>query len=122
MKALLLAALLVPLSSVLAQETQDVKPLPEELAITRSITLQDADEFQSSAHFSFFKFRDQEQITAATELEYGLTDRWELDADVPYRFVNPSRERAANGIGDVEVGTRYGIVPVGKQPLALDVG
>ena len=122
MKALLIAALLFPLSYALAQEAQDEKPLPEELAITSSITLQDADEFQSTADFRFFKFHDQKQITAAAEFEYGLTDRWELDADVPYQFVNPNGARAANGIGDVEAGVRYGVIPIGEKPLALDVG
>ncbi len=122
MKALLFAVLLAPLSCALAQEAQDEKCLPEELAVTRSIVMQDADELESSASFSFLKFRDQKQITTAAEFEYGLTDRWELDAEVPYRFVNPNGARAASGIGDVEAAVRYGIIPIGKTPLALDVG
>jgi hypothetical protein len=123
MKALLLVALLVPFSRAVAQEeTQAEKRLPEELAISRSIVIQDADELETTAGFNFFKFHDQKQITAAAEFEYGLTERWELDAEVPYRFVNPNGERAANGIGDVETGVRYNVIPLGKEPLALNVG
>jgi hypothetical protein len=118
-KTLLFAALLVPVSCV---QAQDEKRLPEELAITRSIVMQDADELESTVGFSFFKFRDQKQITTAAEFEYGLTDRWELDAEVPYQFVNPNGARAANGIGDVETGVRYNVIPMDKEPLALNVG
>ena len=115
MKALLLVALATP---VLAQQQ-----LPEELAITRSIVMQDADEFESSANFQYFKLPDQKQITTAAEFEYGVTDRWELDAEVPYEFVNPNDAGAANGIGDVEVAVRYGIVPLAtNKPYALDLG
>src|ERR1035437_3897968 len=122
MKALLFAALLAPLSCVLAQEAQDEKRLPEELAVTRSIVMQDADELESSASFNFLKFRDRKQITTTAEFEYGFTDRWELDAEMPYRFVNPHGGSAANGIGDVEAAVRYRVIPMSKEPLALNVG
>jgi Putative MetA-pathway of phenol degradation len=51
-----------------------------------------------------------------------LTDRWELDAEVPYRFRNFNPGRSFNGIGDVEAGARYGVIPLNKGPVALDVG
>jgi hypothetical protein len=121
MKSLLVGALaLASISSVQAQERPR---LPEELAITRSIVMQDADELESSASFQFFKLPDQKQVTTAAEFEYGLTDRWELDADVPYEFVNPNDAGAANGIGDVEAAVRYGVVPLAAdKPYALNLG
>lgn len=122
MKTLLFVVLLAPLSCALAQEAQDEKCLPEELAVTRSIVMQDADELETTASFNFLKFHDQKQITTAAEFEYGLTERWELDAEVPYRFVNPNGARAANGIGDVEAAVRYRVIPMSKESLALNVG
>jgi hypothetical protein len=121
-KTLLFAVLLVPLSCALAQEAQDEKCLPEELAVTRSIVMQDADELETTTSFNFLKSRDKKQITTAAEFEYGLTDRWELDAEVPYQFVNPNGGRAANGVGDVEAAVRYRVIPMTKEALALNVG
>jgi hypothetical protein len=121
-RALLLVVLLAPVSCAVAQETQDNQRLPEELAITRSITLQDADEFQSTANFGLFKKLDEKHITAAAEFEYGLTDRWEFDADVPYEFIRPNNAHTIDGIGDVEAAVRYGVVPVDQRPIALTAG
>lgn len=121
-RAWLLVVLLTPFSYAGAQETTEDKRLPEELAITRSVVMQDADELESTASFNFFKLPDQKRITTAAEFEYGLTDRWELDAGVPYEFVNPNDGSSANGIGDIEAAVRYGVIPPGKQPFALDVG
>jgi hypothetical protein len=108
-RAWLLVALLAPLSCAVAQETTENRRLPEELAITRSVVMQEADELESTASFNYFKLPDQKRITTAAEFEYGLTDRWELDAGVPYEFVNPNDARSADGIGDVEAAVRYGV-------------
>jgi len=120
-----LAAFLASASCALAQETEIHKPLPEELAITHSITLQDADELQSSVDFDLYKFSQpssERKYSVAAEFEYGLTDRWELDTEVPYRFRDFSHGRSVDGIGDVETGVRYGVIPLDKGPVALDVG
>ena len=121
-RALLLVVLLAPVPTTVAQEAQNNQRLPEELAITRSVVMQDADELESTASLHFFKLPDQKLITAAAEFEYGLTDRWELDADVPYEFIRPRNAHAVDGIGDVEAAVRYGIVPLGQQPFAVTAG
>lgn len=121
-RLLLLAALFLPLSFAGAQETNESRRLPQELAITRSVVVQDADEFQSTAGFRYFRFPDEKHTTAEAEFEYGLTDRWELDAEVPYEFVKPNRERSVDGIGDVETAVRYAVVPVDRQPVAITAG
>ena len=84
--------------------------------------MQEADEFQSTGVFRFFKLPDQKRITAAADFEYGLTDRWELDTEVPYEFVNPNDGSSVNGIGDVEAAVRYGVIPLDEQPFALTAG
>jgi hypothetical protein len=124
-RALLLAALLAPVSCALAQETQKSVRLPEELAITRSVVMQENDELESSVKFDQFKFSQPfyvKKSSVAAEFEYGLTDRWELDAEVPYRFRNFNHVRSVDGIGDVETAVRYGVVPVGQEPFAVTAG
>ena len=120
--SLLLAVMFAPALCAVAQETPIDKQLPQELAITSSVVMQGTDEFQSTGVFRYFKLPDQKRITAAADVEYGLTDRWELDAEVPYEFVNPTDGRSVNGIGDVEAAVRYGVVPVSEQPFALTAG
>lgn len=114
--------LVVPFSCVLSQELPDDKRLPEELAITRSIVIQEADELESTVTFQYSKSQPAENYGAEAELEYGLTDRWEIDADVPYEFLRPKNESGANGIGDVEAAVRYGVVPLRQGPVALTAG
>jgi hypothetical protein len=121
-RALVLAGLFLPLFWAVAQETEEDRQLPEELAITRSVVMQDADELETTAGFQFFKLPDQKRTTAAAEFEYGLTDRWELDADVPYEFIRPNGAHVVDGIGDVEAALRYGVIPVGREPFALTAG
>ncbi|HTS16751.1 MAG TPA: transporter [Verrucomicrobiae bacterium] len=121
-RAILLTALTMPLSCVLAQEPTNNAILPEELAIARSVVIQDADELESTFTFQYAKAQPREAYTADAEFEYGLTDRWEIDADVPYEFLRPKNETGADGIGDVEAAVRYGVIPVGKEPVALTAG
>jgi hypothetical protein len=114
--------LVVPFSCVLAQEPQDDKRLPEELAITRSVVIQNADELENTAAFRYSKSQPTENYVAEAEFEYGLTDRWEIDADVPYAALRPKNKAGADGIGDVEAAVRYGVVPLGQGPVALTAG
>ncbi len=124
-RALLLVGLLAPLRTAVAQEAQNNPRLPEELAITRSVVIQEADELESTIGFDQYKFSrplDERKSTVAAELEYGLTDRWELDADVPYGFRDINHRRSFDGIGDVEAAVRYGVIPIGQQPFAVTAG
>ena len=120
--ALPLILLLLPFWGARAQEPQNDKLLPEELAITRSVVIQEADELESTFSFLYFKQQPRENYTAEAEFEYGLTDRWEIDAEVPYEFVRPKNEAGAGGIGDMEAAVRYGVIPLGQRPVSLTAG
>lgn len=66
---------------------------------------------------------DRDTVTAALTLRYGVTDRFEVEVKVPYRYRNdrtsfrvekldedlPVRDLADHGIGDVEVAAHYQI-------------
>ncbi|MGA2137628.1 MAG: hypothetical protein ABSH14_02080 [Verrucomicrobiia bacterium] len=120
-RVFLLAGLLLPLSCAVAQETQE-KQLPNELVLANSVTLQDADELETTVNFEFLKMPDEKQTTVTTEFAYGLTKRWELDVDVPYEFVKSNHVHTVDGIGDIEADVRYGVVPVTNQPFAVTAG
>jgi hypothetical protein len=114
--------LLVPVWGARGQQPQNDKLLPEELAITRSVVIQEADELESTFSFQYFKRQPRENYAAEAELEYGLTDRWEIDADVPYEWIRPKNEAGADGIGDMEAAVRYGVIPLGQRPISLTAG
>jgi hypothetical protein len=103
-RTLAFALLFVSLCSVHAQQI-----LPEELAVGRSIVMQDADELEFSMPVRFFKLPDEKKLTLSAELEYGLTEHWEFDAEVPYAFLYPSDGHARDGVGDVEAAIRYAL-------------
>jgi Putative MetA-pathway of phenol degradation len=123
MKALSVRALMVGLAMlspalVLAQ----MPMLPEQLPITESVVLQDQDELETSADVRYFRFPDHKETTVDAQLEYGLTDQWQIEADVPYTFLKPDGESTVDGIGDVEISTRYGVLDFRRQPFSLDLG
>jgi hypothetical protein len=96
--------------------------LPDEFPITDSIVMTDSDEFYISPEVAYFRLADEKRLSVATELAYGLTDRFQMRAEVPYDFVNPDHARSADGVGDVEVAARYGVLDYRKRPFGLDVG
>jgi hypothetical protein len=98
------------------------RPLPEELAIARSITMQEPGEIQLTPALQYFKLPDAKELTCALDAEYGFSDRLELDAEVPYVFRNPNDGGAVNGLGDAEFAVRYAFVPMTEKPFAFNAG
>ena len=97
--------------------------LPEELAIARSITMQEEGEVLIAPGVEFFKLADEKLLVVGSDFEYGLSDRVELDAEVPYVFRNPNHGRSVSGIGDIEVAARYSFVPMTENsPFAFNAG
>ncbi len=104
-------------TSALAQ-----RPLPEELAIARSITMQEEGEIQITPAVQYFKLPEAKELTCALDAEYGFSARLELDAELPYVFRNPNDERAVSGLGDAEFALRYAFVPMTDKPFAFNAG
>ena len=96
--------------------------LPEELAITRSIDVQDEDEFQTSLSASHLRFPHERSTTVRAGLEYGVTDRLQAIVEVPYAIRDPAGAHEVNGLEDLELGFRYALLDFRTRPLALDVG
>ncbi|MBZ5639380.1 MAG: hypothetical protein LAO51_11595 [Acidobacteriia bacterium] len=119
---LCLAALAVSSTLLFAAEGGEQPPLPNELAVTDAISMTDADEAYVATSIQHFKLADQRRTTAAVEAAYGLTDRLRISAEMPYVLVRPDGGGSASGIGDGELGVRYGVLDYRKRPFGLDVG
>lgn len=71
---------------------------------------------------------DRDTVTSSLTARYGITDRWEIDAQIPYLYRNDRitnevvgldnrrqiRELSGNGVGDAEIGLHYQINRAGK--------
>jgi outer membrane putative beta-barrel porin/alpha-amylase len=98
-------------------------PLPDELAITDSISMTEQDELYIAPSIEFFRLPDEKRLSVGAEFAYGITDRLQLDTHVPYAFVDPDTgDHAANGIGDVSVEVRYALLDYREHPFGLDLG
>jgi len=51
----------------------------------------------------------QHSVSAALEIEYGITERLQIELELPY-LSHKAEETTASGIGDAEVGSGYAIV------------
>ena len=96
--------------------------LPEELAIIKSIVVQDEDELETSLSARHFHLPDGRHTTAQMELEYGVTDFLQAVIEVPYGIRKGEGERAVDGFEDLEVGLRYALLDFRTRPFALDIG
>ena len=113
------------LALLLAPPARGAEPmpvLPEELAITRSIDVQDEDEFQTSLSARHLRLPHERSTTVRAEFEYGVTDRVQATVELPYGVRDPAGESSVNGLEDLEIGFRYALLDFRTRPLALDVG
>src|SRR6266446_5498392 len=96
--------------------------VPEQLAFTRSIDVQDEDEFQTSLSAGHLRLPHERSTTVQAEVEYGVTDRVQAIVELPYGVRDPAGESSVNGLEDLEIGFRYALLDFRTRPLALDVG
>ena len=96
--------------------------VPEQLAFTRSIDVQDEDEFQTSLSARHLRLPHERSTTVRAGLEYGVTDRLQAIVEVPYAIRDPAGAHEVNGLEDLELGFRYALLDFRTRPLALDVG
>src|SRR5881296_932334 len=113
------------LALLLAPPARGAEPmpvLPEQLAITRSIDVQDEDEFQTSLSAGHLRLPHERSTTVRAEFEYGVTDRVQAIVELPYGVRDLAGESSVNGLEDLELGFRYALLDFRTRPLALDVG
>ena len=96
--------------------------LPEELAIIKSIVVQDEDELEIDLSARHLRFPGERSSTARAEFEYGLTDFLQATVEVPYAVRDGAEASSVHGFEDTEVGLRYALLDFRTHPLALDVG
>jgi hypothetical protein len=101
---------------------QEPMPLPEELAVTRSVVVVEQDELEVEPGVQYYRPPAGRQVDPSLELEYGVTEALELEAGATYGFLKPRRAPAVDGIGDTEVAARYCVLDSRTHPFAATLG
>lgn len=97
------------------------EPLLEEFFLAENANPQEKGKVQLTGVATRLWQEDDRVDQAIGHFEYGLTGRWQVQADVPYVRLRPAEGETSSGWGDVEVGTMVGVL-LDPRRLALSVG
>ncbi len=108
--AALLASLLSLSAAGAGAQARDEDDQPiQELFVGETVFVQDRNEVQLTSRLDFRKNADEKVWVAAQLVQYGLTDRLELDAQVPFVSGLESLAIRSAGVGDAELGLLLGL-------------
>ena len=91
-------------------EREPAGALVNELFVGENIYVQDKGEWVLSLTPSYAKASDAKEIEIEPEVKYGLTDRIQLSAELPYTIVNPDEGSQHQGVGDLTLAANYNFV------------
>ena len=91
-------------------EREPAGALVNELFVGENIYVQDKGEWVLSLTPSYAKASDAKEIEIEPEIKYGLTDRIQLSAELPYTIVNPDEGSQHQGVGDLTLAANYNFV------------
>lgn len=102
-----------------AKQSQGSMPTyVEELFRSEAVRNEEKGELQTTLATEAFR---KNGADAQLEFEYGLTQRWQLSAEVPYGFRTATQAEEPFGWSTVSVGTEYQLVR-SSHPFALTAG
>jgi hypothetical protein len=109
---------------VRAQE-EGIEEMLQEFFISETVYAQEKNEVQFTSKPAYWKKEGFGITSIPLQLEYGFTDRFQVELNLPYYFLHPKTVQNVRGTGNMEVGLLYNILK-GNKPfalsLALDVG
>ena len=120
--AVLMLGILIPVVS--AQEKDEAVAQPvQEVFRTRLVYPQERGEVQFSYSSRFSKGKDSTHWQTPITLEYGITDRWQVEIEWDSRSSRTETgEATTRGRGDFSVGTQYSFMNVRRSDFHTAVG
>lgn len=106
--------------SAVAQKVEGIEESLQEFFIGETVYAQDKDEVQLTLKPAFWKKEGEQIINIPLQFEYGFTDRFQIELELPYGFSHPKNGLPFRGIGNVEAGFLYNILKDNK-PFALSL-
>jgi hypothetical protein len=120
MLALLLAAAAAAAPAPPAPPERDPWIL-EEFFLAGNAHPQDRHEVQVTWTLDHGREDDRNSTSAAVEVEYGITDRLQLEGEIPWQRVHARGEPAVTGWGEPELGLLYAIARGPRRLLSAGV-
>jgi hypothetical protein len=103
-----------------AQEELEMDEYIQEFFLGQTVFPQEKKEIQFTLKPSFTK-KSEGLISIPFEMEYGFTDRLQIEIEIPYFISFPSGARTAKGFGNAEIGLMYSILKK-NRPFSLSAG
>jgi len=106
---------------IVAQEQSEMEQYIQEFFIGETVFTQERKEFQVTLKPAFAGRRDLQQLSVPLELEYGISDRWQLSVEMPYLFSFAKELETKRGIGEAELSLMYALIKHNRL-LSVSVG
>jgi hypothetical protein len=120
MKSLaVLAALLAPAVAAAAPPDEPAPWLIEEFFLARNVHPQDKGEVQVTWSLQHSGEEDVSTTNMTFEAEYGITDRLQVQAELPWQRVHPRAGDAAAGFENMEAGAQYAFARGPRRMLTV---
>jgi len=103
-----------------AQAKLEMDEYLQEFFTEETVFSQDRNEIQFTLKPIFTK-GEQRQLYVPLSVEYGLTDRLQIEVEVPYLISSLTERQRNRGMGNAEVGLMYNILK-SYRPFSLSVG
>jgi len=103
-----------------AQSKLEMDEYLQEFFTGETVFSQDRNEIQFTLKPSFTK-SEQSQLCIPFSVEYGITDRLQIEVEVPYLISSLTERQRIKGMGNAEVGLMYNILK-SYRPFSLSVG
>ncbi len=121
----LFAAIGAPLGAAVAAPPQD-DPAPErwhaqDLVLVDTAFLQEVGTWQFTLSGAGLARSHATDVGLALDIEYGLTEWLQIEADVPYRYLKEDHEQSHSGLSDVSLGLLIGLIRA-DSPITLSAG
>jgi hypothetical protein len=107
--------------SASAQKKAGINELLQELFIGETVYAQEKSEIQMTVKPAYWNQKEGTKLkNFPLQVEYGITDRFQVDVELPYVFHNLKDEQATGNSGNIELGFLYNILK-GNKPFAFSV-
>lgn len=105
------------------EETVKFKQPVQEVFQTELVYPQEKNEFQITLPFTYQKSKEDKHLIIPVNLEYGISDAWQLEIGWnSYQYLYMNSDIAVQGIGDIEIGTKYSFMNINDSNFHAAIG
>ena len=106
--------------AVQAQKIEPLNQLVQEFFIAETVYPQEKKELQFTLRPVYWNNEQTETVRIPLQIEYGFTNRFQVELSLPYNFNYPKYQQNNKGIGNTEVSFLYNLLG-GNKPFALSL-